>query len=170
MITKTIKYCTFEGEPAEDVFYFSMNQTEFALLNAKLPGGLERYLESIRSTHDQSRLLELITTFVTESYGERTMNGGFVKKDPQGRKLGEQFLCTEAFDNLLSDLLSNDDAVTQFLIGVLPHSIQPQVRTEMSKLQKKVEEEGPGLHLVDGGEKANTPSNSNNGNPPQQRN
>ena len=127
MIKRTLTYLDYEGEEHTKDFYFSMNQTEFSLLNTRIPGGYEAYLKRIQEDHDEAKLLELLTTFIVESYGERTPDGlGFIKEDSQGRKLGKLFLCTEACDNLITELLEKENDIGTFLTGILPASIQGQ--------------------------------------------
>lgn len=128
MIKKTLTYHDFDGEEHTKDFYFSMNQTEFGLMNNKIPGGLENYLKRVQEDKDSAKLLDLLTMFITESYGERSDDGAlFFKKDPKGRKLGEAFLMTEACDNLLTELLENENRIAAFLTGMLPTNIRGKV-------------------------------------------
>lgn len=136
MIKKTLTYRDYEGMEHTKDFYFSMNQTEFALMNNRLPGGFEFYLQKIQQDHDETKLLELLTMFIVEGYGERMMDGlGFSKEDLQGRKLGKLFLSTEACDNLITELLEKEDNLGAFLIGMLPASVQGNVREGLKQAQ-----------------------------------
>lgn len=136
MIKKTLTYLDYEGNEHTKDFYFSMNQTEFSLLNNRIPGGYEAYLKRIQEDHDEAKLLELLTTFIVESYGERTTDGlGFIKEDAQGRKLGKLFMCTEACDNLLTELLEKENDIGSFLTGILPASLQPSVKAKLDEMR-----------------------------------
>lgn len=136
MIKQTLTYHDYEGEEHTKDFYFSLNQTEFALMNNRLPGGFEYYLQKIQQDHDETKLLELLTMFIVEGYGERLMDGlGFSKEDLQGRKLGKLFLSTEACDNLITELLEKENNLGAFLTGMLPASIQGQVSAKIKELQ-----------------------------------
>lgn len=136
MIKKTLTYHDYEGEEHTKDFYFSLNQTEFTLMNDRLPGGFEYYLQKIQQDHDETKLLELLTMFITESYGERLMDGlGFSKEDLQGRKLGKLFLSTEACDNLITELLEKENNIGAFLTGMLPESIRGKVESGLRKAE-----------------------------------
>lgn len=136
MIKKTLTYKDYEGQEHTKDFYFSMNQTEFALLNNSLPGGFEFYLQKIQQDHDETKLLELLTMFIVEGYGERLMDGlGFSKEDLNGRKLGKLFLSTEACDNLITELLEKENNIGLFLTGMLPASIQGKVEQGIREAQ-----------------------------------
>lgn len=138
MIRKTLTYHDFDGEEHTKDFYFSMNQTEFGLMNSKIPGGLENYLKRIQEDKDSTKMLELLTMFITESYGERSDDGAlFFKKDSKGRKLGEAFLLTEACDNLMTELLENENRIAAFLTGMLPTNIRGRVEAGIREAQSK---------------------------------
>lgn len=137
MIKKTITYFDFEGKERTDDFFFSLNQLEFTKMNTAIPGGMEAYLEKIQKDNDEDAMLNLVISFITQSYGERTPDGkGFIKKDKEGRPLGDQFICTEACDNLITELLTNENAIASFLTGILPTSVQGKVEEGMKALRE----------------------------------
>lgn len=139
MIKKTLTYHDFDGEEHTKDFYFSMNQTEFGLLNNRIPGGLENYLKRIQEDKDTTKLLDLLSMFIVESYGDRSDDGAlFFKKDSVGRKLGEAFLLTEACDNLMSELLEDENGIAAFLTGMLPTNIRGKVEAGIRDAQLKI--------------------------------
>ena len=131
MIRKTLTYLDYEGQEHTKDFYFSLNQTEFALMNNRLPGGFDAYLKRIQEDHNEEKLLDLLTMFIVEGYGIRESDDDFVKEDEQGRKLGMRFKCTEACDNLITELLEKENNIGAFLIGMLPKSIQKKADAGM---------------------------------------
>lgn len=140
MIKKTLTYLDYEGVEHTKDFYFSMSQTEFTLLNNQIPGGFDTYLKRIQEDHNEEQLLNLLTTFIVEGYGERTPDGlGFIKEDAQGRKLGKLFLCTEACDNLLTELLEKENNIGAFMTGMMPASIQGKVEAGLKKALAEAE-------------------------------
>ena len=114
MIRKTLTYLDYEGNKHTKDFYFSLSQTEFALLNNRLKGGFESYLKRAQEDHDEDKLLELLTMFIVEGYGIRESDDDFIKEDEQGRKLGLRFKCTEACDNLLTELMEKENNIGAF--------------------------------------------------------
>ena len=106
-------------------------------MNTAIPGGMGSYLEKIRKDNNEDALLNLVISFISKSYGERTPDGrGFLKKDREGRPLGDQFLCTEACDNLITELLANENSIASFLTGILPKSVQGKVEEGMKSLRE----------------------------------
>ena len=134
MIRKTLTYLDYEGQEHTKDFYFSLNQTEFALMNNRLPGGFESYLKRIQEDHNEEKLLELLTMFIVEGYGIRESDDDFIKEDEQGRKLGKRFKCTEACDNLITELLEKENNIGAFLIGMLPTSIQKKADKNLKEV------------------------------------
>ena len=135
MIRKTIKYQDYEGQEHTKDFYFSLNQTEFALMNNRLPGGFDSYLKRIQEDHNEEKLLDLLIMFIVEGYGIRESDDSFIKEDDQGRKLGMRFKCTEACDNLITELLEKENNIGAFLTGMLPKSIQKKVDANIKEIQ-----------------------------------
>lgn len=143
MIKKTLTYLDYEGTEHTKDFYFSMSQTEFTLLNNKIPGGFDTYLKRIQEDHNEEKLIDLLTTFIIEGYGERTPDGlGFIKEDTQGRKLGKLFVCTEACDNLITELFEKENNIGAFIIGMLPKSIQGKAEAEFKKVVDDASKDG----------------------------
>lgn len=143
MIKKTLTYLDYEGTEHTKDFYFSMSQTEFTLLNNKIPGGFDTYLKRIQEDHNEEKLIDLLTTFIIEGYGERTPDGlGFIKEDIQGRKLGKLFVCTEACDNLITELFEKENNIGAFIIGMLPKSIQGKAEAEFKKVVDDASKDG----------------------------
>lgn len=138
MISKTLTYLDYDGVEHTKEFYFSMNQTEFALLNNTIPGGFDNYLRKIQEDHNEEKLLELLTMFIVEGYGERLPDGGFIKEDENGRKLGKMFLRTEACDNLLTELLEKENNIGAFLTRMMPASVQGKLAENMKEATEKL--------------------------------
>ena len=134
MIRKTLTYLDYEGQEHTKDFYFSLNQTEFALMNNRLPGGFDAYLKRIQEDHNEEKLLDLLTMFIIEGYGIRMSDDDFIKEDEQGRKLGLRFKCTEACDNLITELLEKENNIGAFLIGMLPKKIQKNADEKMKEM------------------------------------
>lgn len=137
MIRRTLTYLDYEGQEHTKDFYFSLSQTEFALMNNRLPGGFEAYLKRIQEDHNEEKLLELLIMFIVEGYGIRASDDDFIKEDEQGRKLGLRFKCTEACDNLITELLEKENNIGAFLIGMLPKSIQKKADSNFKEAMAK---------------------------------
>ena len=135
MIKKTIKYHDYEGNEREDDFYFHLTQIEMNKINAdpSLPGGIEATIQRCLKNNDAGEMLRVIDMLISRSYGVKLPEGGFVKRNASGLPLYEMFVNTEAYDNLLSELISNEKSITNFLMGCLTEEARKQVQAQMAK-------------------------------------
>lgn len=140
MIKKIISYHDFDGNERQDEFYFSLNQVQFARINARFPDGLEAYVKKIIKDQNANELFRVIDILVSEAYGERRGNA-FVKVTPDGQKLSDFFTNTEAYDNLLTELITKEDNLVAFLTGCLNQDAQVRMNAEMAKIRAKMKEE-----------------------------
>lgn len=134
MTIKKIKYHDLDGDLREDDFYFSMNETQYARVNAMFPGGLQSFAMKAAKDKNADDMFRVIDTLVREAYGER-IGKDFVKTAPNGYKLSEFFINTEAYDNLLIELMQSEDNLLQFMTACLNKNAQERVNKEMERLK-----------------------------------
>lgn len=130
MICKTIKYHDHEGNEREDDFYFNLTQVELGKIETdpSLPGGLQASMDRAIKNQNRGEMLRIIDMVISRAYGMKLPTGDFTKRNVSGLPLYELFVNTEAYDNLLDELVSSDkDAVDQFLIGCLTKGAQEKV-------------------------------------------
>lgn len=135
MVVKKIQYHDLEGDLREDDFYFSMNETQFARANAMFPGGLQDYAMKAAKDKNPDSMFRVIDTLVRESYGEFVDNR-FVKTAPNGQKLADFFINTEAYDNLLTELMQSEDNLMTFLTACLNKNAQDRVKDKWTKFKE----------------------------------
>lgn len=135
MVTKKIQYHDLDGDLREDEFYFSMNETQFARANSMFPGGLQAFAMKAAKDKNGDDMFRVIDTLVRESYGE-FVNNRFVKTAPNGQKLSDFFINTEAYDNLLTELMQNEDNLMAFLTACLNKSAQERVKGKWTKFKE----------------------------------
>ena len=136
MIVKKIQYHDLDGDLREDDFYFSMNETQFARVNAMFPGGLQNFAMKAAKDKNGDDMFRVIDTLVREAYGER-VNNGFIKTAPNGQKLADYFINTEAYDSLLLELMKSEDTLMAFLTGCLNKNAQDRVSAEFARLKEE---------------------------------
>lgn len=139
MLKKTIKYHDYDGNEREDDFYFHLTQIEMNKINAdpSLPGGIEETINRATKNQDAGEMLRVIDMLISRSYGVKLPEGGFVKRNASGLPLYELFVNTEAYDNLLSELIRSERAITDFLMGCLTEEARRQVQAEIAKREEE---------------------------------
>ncbi len=139
MIKKTIKYHDYEGNERTDDFYFHLTQVELTKINSdpSLPGGLEESVARASKNNDAGELLRIVDLMISRSYGVKLPDGGFVKRNSSGLPLYELFVNTEAYDNLLTELIQDEEGIVNFLTGCLTKDAQDKVRAEFAKRKEE---------------------------------
>ena len=133
MVKKTLTFNDFEGNEITKDFYFNISKMEFRELDRKIPGGLQNMIDQIRTEKDQDRMLDLMSTLILASYGEKAEDGRFVKEDPWGRKLSSFFKISEAWDVLFLNLLQNEQELNEFLTGIVPKDVAENAKEQYEK-------------------------------------
>ena len=140
MVKKTLTYNDFDGREVTKDHYFNISKMEFRELDRTIPGGLQNLIDKIRVEKDEDRMLDLMSTLILASYGEKTEDGRFVKEDPYGRKLSSYFKISEAWDILFMNLLQNEQELNEFLTGIVPKDIAESAKEQLEKEKANLEQ------------------------------
>ena len=77
------------------------------------------------------------------------IGNNFVKKAPNGQPLSDFFVNTEAYDNLMSELLSGDNNLINFLMGCLNKEAHDRAQAEFNKRKAELDKAG-GSKVIEG--------------------
>lgn len=152
MIKKTIKFHDYDGNEREDDFYFNLTQVELNKINGdpSLPGGIESSVARAQKNEDAGEMLRIVDMLISRSYGVKLPDGSFVKRNASGLPLYEMFVNTEAYDNLITDLITNENDIVTFLTGCLSKDAQDRVRAKMAEVEAEKKGQVVQLTPVDG--------------------
>ena len=139
MIKKTIQYHDYDDNLREDDFYFHLTQVELGKLNSdpSVPGGLEESVIRASKNNDAGEMLRVVDLMISHSYGVKLPDGSFVKRSPSGLPLYESFVNTEAYDNLMNELIRSEEGIVNFLTGCLTKDAQDRVKAEWAKRKEE---------------------------------
>lgn len=120
MIKETISYEDIDGNSKTMDAYFHLTMREMRQL---LKDGIQEKLEAVTSgTASTDDTFDLIDDLIKASYGKRIEDNGeahFVK-NPETTKF---FMESEAYDSLLTKLMSDDTFATRFFTGLVPKAL-----------------------------------------------
>ena len=131
MLAKTITYTDYNGVERTETFYFNLSQAE--LIDMQLGGKDGLYsnkLQKMIDNHDAAAIVATIKEFVLKSYGEKTDDGKRFIKSPE---ISEEFMQTEAYSQLITELLSDDAKSSEFILGIMPQALREAAVAEMNK-------------------------------------
>jgi len=125
VLKKTIKYKNlFTDEEMEGDFYFHLSKAEIAELELSVEGGLSEALKRIIESKDNKEIFAEFKHIVLEAYGVRSEDGTrFIKN----QKVREEFESSEAFSELLIEILTDEDKAAEFVNGIIPADLAEQV-------------------------------------------
>ena len=138
MLKKSIKYVDYNGETQTDECYFNLSKSELMEIQVSEKGGFENYLTALIEEKDQKKIYNLFKEIVLMSYGQKSSDGRtFIKKkmvDGQMIRLRDEFEQTEAFSELMMELLTGGDtAIADFINKLIPKELAEEVAKQTAQ-------------------------------------
>ena len=132
MYKKTMTYEDYNGNSRTESFYFHFSKAELAEMELSKPGGFQAYLQKIIDTEDRETLIELFKDLILKSYGEKDETG---KRFIKSKELSTAFAQTNAYSDLFMELVTNTEAATAFVNGLVPEDIRKQAAEAAKQLE-----------------------------------
>lgn len=140
MYQKTIKYEDYNGVEHEEVFLFNLTEAEVAEMNLSVKGGMGEVMRQIANTRDVPKLIEIFKSMILKSYGEKSPDGRqFVKN----QALRDAFEQCPAYSVLFMELVQDNKAAAEFLIGIMPKKMREDMNMDAAEAETKKLMEGP---------------------------
>lgn len=134
MLKKTIKYTDYNGRERSEDFYFNLSKAEIAEMELTTPGGLQNMLSRFIKAEDQPSLFKVFKEFILKTYGERDVDGKrFIKNNGE---LAKAFVETEAYSELFIELISSPNAMSDFVLAVIPADMAAKMPKDPEELSK----------------------------------
>lgn len=130
MLKKTITYVDYDGVERTEEHYFNLTESELTKKEMSESGGYTKKLEKMIQAKDAKSFMEVITDIIRMAYGQKSPDGRrFIKNDD----IFEEFEQTEAYNKLFMELVSDDEAASDFIVGILPRDIATKVKKAMEE-------------------------------------
>lgn len=135
MLTKRITFEGVEG-PITEEYLFHITQAQILELNlpyandpevadSNAPTGLAKYFQEIVDTNDSTKIYEQFKRIVLLAVGKKSEDGKrFLKSD----EIRQDFENTEAYSELIIELMEDAEKAAQFFAGIMPAKVQEQAR------------------------------------------
>lgn len=134
MIKKVVKYEDFNGVECSEELWFNLTKTELHQINFRHHGSYAEQLQGVVDSKDIRVITELFNEIIIKAYGIKSEDGKHFRKDPQ---IISDFVSSAAYDALMNELLSNEEAAAALFVGALPKDMQEEVKKEMQKEKSK---------------------------------
>lgn len=123
MLRKTIAYEDFEGNRREETFCFNISRAELAMMENSEVGGFKKKLERIVTAQDNVAIMEVLREIIHKAVGEVSPDGRRFMKSEECSKAFEE---TEAYSELIVELLGDESKASEFINGIMPKEIVAQ--------------------------------------------
>lgn len=121
MLKKTITYIDYNGAERTEDHYFNLSKGELVEMEMSVNGGLTEFYNRIAKAQDAPALFKTFKDLILKSYGEKSLDG---KRFIKSEELSIAFTQTEAYSELLEELVTNSEAAAEFFNGILPKNIK----------------------------------------------
>lgn len=121
MLVKTIEYIDYNGNQQKDTCYFNLSKAEIAAMQVRMNGKFIDYLQSLVKGNKVEELFGYFRDIILDSYGEKSEDG---KRFYKTAKMREDFECSIAFSELITELLQDTKKVRIFTRSILPPDFQ----------------------------------------------
>lgn len=124
MLKRTIKFTDYNDEEVEETFYFNLSKPELIELEVEYKGGIQATFTRLTETNDMQALFAMFKRIVLLSYGEKSEDG---KRFVKSAAISDNFTQTPAYEILFMELTTDENAIVEFLKGVLPKDMQDEI-------------------------------------------
>lgn len=130
MLKKTITYTDYNDEERTEDYYFNLSRAELVMMESSKLGGMRAYYERIIQAKDNVAIMECFRDLIHMAVGEKSPDG---KRFIKSEEYATAFEQSEAYSELIIELLSNEKVALAFINGVLPSSIQKEMAKESER-------------------------------------
>lgn len=132
MLKKTVTYTDFMGNEKTRDFHFHLNKAELIDLGLEYKQGLADMIQFMIAAEDTRALMLEFQRLLLAAYGERSPDGEHFEKSAE---ISERFKTHVAYDQVVMDFLSSEDAIVAFIKGVMPADVT--ITAEDLKMKSK---------------------------------
>ena len=127
MYRKTVTYEDYKGNIRTEDFYFNLNKAELVELELSTKGGLTVTMDRIIAAQDNPTLFKIFKDLVSKSYGVLSDDG---RKFIKNQEVLDDFMQTEAYSIIFSELATNAEAAAEFFNNVIPQNLAKELAEE----------------------------------------
>jgi hypothetical protein len=134
MLTKTVKTTDFDGNEFEETLYFNLTESELMELELSTEGGFTKMIQQCANKNNVPAMVKAFKDILLKSYGEKSADGRRFIKSPE---LTADFLNSAAYDAIFIELVTDADAASAFINGVVPKKISEKAKSKEVQDQLK---------------------------------
>ena len=125
MLKKSITYTDFNGEKRTEDYYFNLSRAELTEMQMSVNGGMTEYLQQIVNSQDNKEIFAIFKEIIFKAIGEKSVDG---KRFIKNNEIRESFEQSEAYSELLIELMSDATKASDFVNALIPDTVQEQIK------------------------------------------
>lgn len=133
MFVKELTYEDFNGQSITEKFYFNLTEAELSKMELSTEGGFGNKVKAIIAAKNVPELEKAFTKIIDLSYGIKSDDGKRFIKIVDGHPVVEEFKQTQAYSDFYMELITDENAASAFINGVIPKKLLGEVNKEESK-------------------------------------
>lgn len=137
MFTKTVNYTDFNDNEVTETLYFNLSKRELVKMAMDLPKEIREKISkdpdnvneqeaaiALATSLGEKGVFEFIEELVKNAYGVKSEDGRKFLKDP---KLSEEFTHSIAYDELIMEFMSDENAGLEFVNKLIPSAVNDAI-------------------------------------------
>lgn len=135
MTYEDITYTDYNGVERTERFYFNFNKAEIIEMEAMTPGGMKAMIDTAAKAKDASKMMMFFKDIILKAYGKKSEDG---RKFMKSKEISEDFLQTEAYNQLFTSLVTDADKAAKFINGIFPKDITAEAAKQMPAITSEI--------------------------------
>lgn len=127
MLTKTIEFTDYNGVERKETHYFNLSKAELMEMEMSTAGGFAEMLQKLVDAQDGPSLMKIFKQVILKSYGIKSDDG---KRFEKSEAISKAFEQTEAYSELFMELITDADAASKFIQGIIPADAAKQLNEQ----------------------------------------
>lgn len=120
MFSKEFTFTDYNGKEKKATYWFSLERDEMLKMELGNYGGLEHTMKRLMKEERPDKVIDMLEDIVLSAVGEISPDGeSFYKSD----EIKNKFRQTKVCHDLLFDLMSDENALRNFILGAIPAEI-----------------------------------------------
>ena len=117
MFSREFTFTDYNGKEKKATYWFSLEKDEMLRRELGSYGGLEHTMTKMMKEERPDKVLDMLEDIVLSAVGEISPDGESFYKTPEIR---ERFRQTKVCHDLLFEMMSDQDALKNFILGAIP--------------------------------------------------
>jgi hypothetical protein len=127
MFKKEFNFTDYNGNEKKATYWFSLEKDEMLKRELGSYGGLEHTMKRMMKEERPDQVLDMLEDIVLSAVGEISPDGESFYKNAEIR---DRFRQTKVCHDLLFELMSDENALRDFILGAIPAEISAKMLAE----------------------------------------